>query len=314
MNPFIHIPDVCERDIDLMLLEEFVASTEFRSWFLTNVGAQGSTELLDVRCWVTTENGESDLEITFGPEGNAVKVLIENKVDAPFQPEQMGRYVDRAKGYKDSRAYRSVYIVLMAPSVYMGEDPDDLGLDATITTLTYEDLLQWFSADAHKGPRTDYKIVLLKAAIERGKAGWRLIPHEGMQRFWQSYWELCNSIAPQLSMPLPKREIPAGSHFIVFRPPALPDSVKLKHKAGYGHVDLELRGMGHRLAEVDRLYGAALPVGTQIERAFKSAVIRARVPVVDMAREDFAASEPRIRAAIETAARLLDWYKERARG
>lgn len=305
MGTTIHIPDVSERDIDLLLLEEFVASADFRSWFLSEIGVESAASLSEASRSVKTESGESDLELTFQSRAGEVKVLVENKVDAAFQPNQPQRYVTRAHGYRESGKYKDVVTVVMAPEDYFGDESESYGFDAKIT---YESVLSWFSAPDRKSPRTDYKLALLCVAIERGRAGWQLVPHPNVGLFWQMYWQLANKIAPQLSMPPPKKEIPVGSHFIVFRPAALPRNIKLKHKVGYGNVDLEFREMGGRLAEVDRLYRAALPSDTQIEKAAKSAVIRARVDPVDMTRADFASSEPAIRKGIETAARLLDWY------
>jgi hypothetical protein len=37
MATTVQVPDVCERDIDLLLLEEFVASLDFRSWFIESM-------------------------------------------------------------------------------------------------------------------------------------------------------------------------------------------------------------------------------------------------------------------------------------
>jgi hypothetical protein len=305
MTATIHVPDVCERDIDLLLLEEFVASADFRSWFLSQIGGDSAASLSDARRSVRTESGESDLELTFQESSGTLKVLIENKVDAAFQLNQPQRYVERASEYRKSGNYGEVVTVVMAPQVYFGEEPENYGFDARIT---YETVLGWFSASERASPRTDYKLTLLRAAIDRGRSGWQLVPHPNVGQFWRSYWQLAEQIARQLSMPVPKSEIPAGSHFIVFRPAALPANVKLKHKVGYGHVDLEFREMGDRLAEMERLYGAALPTGARIEKAAKSAVVRTRVDAIDITRADFAANEAVVREGIETAASLLDWY------
>jgi len=40
MTMTIRIPDVIERDVDLLLLEEFAASRDFGSWFLSQIGNQ----------------------------------------------------------------------------------------------------------------------------------------------------------------------------------------------------------------------------------------------------------------------------------
>jgi len=305
MRTTIYIPDACERDVDLLLLEEFIASADFRAWLVSQIGVESAASLSEARRSVKTDTGESDLELTFQGHAGAVKVLIENKVDAAFRPNQPQRYVQRADEYRRSGKYREVVTVLMAPEVYFGDEPDSYGFDAKIT---YENVLSWFSATERKSPRTEYKLALLEAAIDRGRSGWKLVPHPNVSQFWQFYWQLAEKIAPQLSMPVPKKEIPAGSHFIVFRPATLPPNVKLKHKVGYGHVDLEFRDMGDRLREMERLYRAALLPGMRIEKAAKSAVIRVRVDPVDITHADFASCEHSIRKDIETAAILLDWF------
>lgn len=232
------------------------------------------------------------------------KVLIENKIDAAFQLNQPQRYAEREAAYANEDEYEQVITVFMAPAIYFGDDDDNYGFDAKVP---YEDVLTSLEISEHAKPRTDYKVALLRAAIERGRAGWQLIPHPSVGAFWRSYWQLADQIAPHLSMPVPKNEIPARSHFIVFHPPALPTDVKLKQKVGHGHVDLEFRGMGRRLAEMGLKYGRTLPTGARIEKAAKSAVVRTGVDPVDMTNADFGASEALVRRGIETTASLLDW-------
>jgi hypothetical protein len=41
LEPEVRIGGICERDIDLLLLEEFVASPEFCKWFLSSIGFSG---------------------------------------------------------------------------------------------------------------------------------------------------------------------------------------------------------------------------------------------------------------------------------
>lgn len=84
----IRIADVRERDVDLFLLEEFVASNEFRSWFLATIGINDALSLTAAGRSVNTITGESDLELTFQDSTGSIKVLIENKIDAAFQLNQ----------------------------------------------------------------------------------------------------------------------------------------------------------------------------------------------------------------------------------
>lgn len=300
----IRVPDVCERDIDLLLLEEFVASPGFRAWFLAQIGGDRKASLAEACRSVKTMNGESDLELTFDGSAGLVKILIENKVDAAFQPNQPQRYAERAEGYRDQAIYREVLTVLIAPEVYFGDESTAFGFDAKVT---YEEILGWYE-QAQLGARKDYKLAMLRSAIDRGRLGWKLVPHRGVSEFWRAYWELCEEVAPILSMPAPKREIPADSHFIRFRPAHLPANVSLYHKVSYGHVDLQFAGMGDRLAEMEQSYRPSLLPAMRIEKAAKSAVVRVRVPPVDMTKASFSSVQDAARQGIEAAVLLLEWY------
>ena len=306
MSTLVRIPDVCERDIDLLLLEEFVASADFLSWFLMRIGVEKTAVLSEAHRSVKTVNGESDVELTLQASNSTIKILIENKVDASFQPNQPQRYADRANAYRTSGKCEEITTVVMAPEVYFGSEASNFGFDAKVT---YEAALGWFESAELLGPRREYKLALLRGAIERGRLGWKLIPHPAVGAFWQAYWRLADQIAPQLAMPVPKVEIPADSHFIRFRPAILPPNVSLWHKVAYGHVDLQFSGMGDRLIEIEQLYRPSLLPSMRIEKAAKSAVIRVLIAPIDMTTATFPNCEAEARKGIETAAELLDWYR-----
>jgi hypothetical protein len=115
-----------------------------------------------------------------------------------------------------------VRTLLLAPQVYFGGNEELHGFDAT---LSYEAIVDWFSTQQPESDRRRYKIKLLSRAIDRGRTGWTLVPHPNVKAFWDGYWHLAQSIAKQLAMPKPNDQIPQGSHFVVFRPPALPSGI-----------------------------------------------------------------------------------------
>lgn len=300
----ISIPDVCERDVDLLLLEEFVASKEFCKWFLQKVDICESCELSEAMRSVKTPNGESDLELTFNKAGGLLKVLIENKVDAVFQTNQPHRYQERAKEYTRTGKYSAIITVLVAPEAYFREEEDNYGFDVRVT---YESVLDWFKSADHLRNRQIYKIKLLNDAIDRGRSGWILVPDSRIGEFWRFYWNLAEKVAPQLQMSPPKKEIPIGSHFIRFCPPILPPELSLLHKVRYGNVDLQFAGMSDKLADMERIYREYLIPPMRIEKAAQSAVIRMRVDRIDMT-SPFEDSEAVARKALESALKLLEWY------
>jgi hypothetical protein len=158
------------------------------------------------------------------------------------------------------------------------------------------------------GNRRESKIAILDSALEYGTVGWKLIPDEKVTEFWRLYWELADFLAPELRMPKPTVK-PTTSFFIYFRPVSLPKNVSLIHKVCYGNVDLQFSGMANRLGELEQRYENLLESDMQIEPASKSAVIRIRVPEIDMM-TDFSNSREGVRKALKAALRLLVWYKQ----
>jgi hypothetical protein len=303
MTSMIQISGVCERDIDLLLLEEFVASESFCQWFLSKIGIGDVVRLTAAQHSVTTINGESDLELTFQRPNGILKLLIEDKVDAIFQPRQPERYRERAGGYINAGHCSDVLTVVIAPETYFeGQEADEFDY-----RMTYESLLEWFGQAENLGNRTIYKAGLLQGAIERGRTGWKLVPDTTVTEFWRHYWELAGRVAPDLRMTEPK-EKPTTSYFIQFRPLVLSRGVTLWHKLPHGNVDLQFAAMGAILPEMERLYGKHLIPPMQIERTAKSAVVRLKVPEVDMF-QAFADSETAVRKALDAALALTNWYR-----
>src|ERR1700693_2158188 len=86
-----YLQRVDERDIDLLLMEEFHVSPDFVTWFCERVG------LKDIEfggAWhsLTDEDGETDVLLRVRSGDTRMAVLIENKIAAPEQPEQDARY------------------------------------------------------------------------------------------------------------------------------------------------------------------------------------------------------------------------------
>lgn len=141
-TPEILTASVCERDIDLLVLEEFVSSSNFAEWFIGLIGLTGASgvSVTKVQRSATRFNGESDLEVTLNYRGT-YRLLIENKISANLQPRQAERYRARGASYRKQGICQGIRTVLLAPEAYFGQ-PDDLkGFDAKVT---YEAVLNWF--------------------------------------------------------------------------------------------------------------------------------------------------------------------------
>lgn len=301
----LQIAGVSERDIDLLLLEEFIASAEFARWFLVRIGneARASYKVVRAQRSVTESIGESDVLIVLTGGTDTKYLLIENKIAAGFQPRQAERYQERGRAYQDQGLCDTYSTVLVAPSSYFGDAPGHRGFDAT---LSYEDLLSWFAEDASLGPRARYKKALLMAAISKAKYGYQPVEDAPVTDFWRSYWRLATEVAPELEMQEPVSK-PSRAGFIHFRPGTLPRGVSVVHKLRHGFLDLEFAGFGRKLSEIRREFGDHLLRGMTIAQTKKSAAIRQKVPAFNTG-QSFLDQAENARICLEQAQELLQWY------
>src|SRR5947209_916284 len=109
-----------ERDIDLLLAEEFTVSPTFARWFVDRTKFSGAPwQALDVHVSRSDSTGESDLEVRLRQaSGDSFALLIEDKIDAPFQHDQLLRYYRRAEAAVQRRDYVDCEIILCAPQSY----------------------------------------------------------------------------------------------------------------------------------------------------------------------------------------------------
>ena len=119
-----------ERDIDVWLAEELRFNASFCRWFLEQVGVAPIPSLPAYRCLVsvTDETGrEDDVQAFFRlPNGGTFALLVEDKIKAAFQPNQMEDYLER--GHKGVRlsSWNAFAVVVFAPSYRQLYVPDEV--------------------------------------------------------------------------------------------------------------------------------------------------------------------------------------------
>lgn len=89
-----------ERDIDLMLAEELRVNPGFSRWFIEQGGGafQCSHPAVKVEISAVEDGSEADIAALFDDSaGNKLRLFVENKITAQKMPEQLERYVRRAK-------------------------------------------------------------------------------------------------------------------------------------------------------------------------------------------------------------------------
>ncbi len=217
------IEAVYERDIDLLLVEEFFCDIEFIRHFLreTPISLPLSIDSVSVKRSVTDKTGETDIVVEYHSLNGRICLLIENKIDANFQPGQIERYRDRKK----TIAYQ-VYTVLIAPYDYLN---GVIGFDYTVS---YESLIPFFETRDRRGK---YKIELLRIAIDKLRRGYQPVNDELNLRFQKYYFTLVQR-TENLIMEEPKVK-PTNSTWIRSKHRKHP-MLDIIHKLNHNRIDI----------------------------------------------------------------------------
>ena len=300
----VSIGAVSERDIDLLLVEEFASSPDFVRWFFSQVDAAAGEPIEVVRCRrsATDSTGESDVEI-FVRSGDAiVAVLIEDKVHAAAQPRQPERYRERGDRYVRSGACERFVTVLLAPETYLKG-----ALRGFDRTVSYEELIRAFEDPEVVPARSRFKCAVLRGAIEKSTKGYQAVEDETVTRFWLEYWERSQAIAPDLDMKKPGG-LPAASSFVYFRPGGMPKGTALVHKMAHGFVDIQFDRMAEKVAALRMRYGPALEPPMLVTRAAGAGVIRVEVPPLRPT-DDITGQIDRVDACLKRCVEMLAWFR-----
>ena len=298
-----HLEAVTERDIDLLLMEEFESGSGFLEWFVTKTARWPLDGLDLLGAWhsLSTSDGESDLLVlAFRPDQERLALLIENKIDAPPQPEQAVRYERRGLVGVADGIWKQFVTCIVAPERYLGAAVNSVGYQ---TRVSYEEIAEWMRANLPLGRRTEFKRNLIVAAIEQQRRGYSPKMDPAVTRFFTEYWELAESLFPELQF-CHSGVRPANSTWAEFRPTALPEGRQIVHKVPNGYVDLQFSGLGSRVEELNVLNGAVCLDGLKFAPATKSAALRVDVPKMDV-REEFSSQREAALAALKAAYKLL---------
>ncbi|WP_136686025.1 PD-(D/E)XK nuclease family protein [Falsirhodobacter xinxiangensis] len=147
MTDLLVLTHATERDIDLLLVEEFLSSLPFARFVLDRaglghlrmdtVGAMHSTRRLFNR-------REIDMSVTVGTDRGSVLLLIENKLDTSEQKGQAQSY--RAEAEELAAKHHRVVTILVAPEAYSAQNA--AFADAFDVRLPYEVVADHFAARA----------------------------------------------------------------------------------------------------------------------------------------------------------------------
>ena len=139
---------ILERDIDLLLMEEWCVNPDFAKFFLKNISS-ADFDIADRSAWHSITDdayGESDVVLTFHSGEQRIAVLVEDKIDAAPQPDQAKRYQFRADKMKSSGRFDQIYICIVAPEHYLETDTEEYH-----NRISYETLADFLADGSVRG-------------------------------------------------------------------------------------------------------------------------------------------------------------------
>ena len=284
---------VRERDLDVLLLAHLTTSEAFRALVMQHASGKKLPHTV-LRCQVSvgTDAGETDLllVVRLDPGARRLALMLEDKIDAAFQPEQAARYRQRGKQGVINGEWDAYHTCLVAPAAYIAGVQQR---DEWNGYLALEEIAAW--ARAVGGPHETFLARVCAEAVKKQADGTVEASPEAIA-FWQAYREAASKLLPELEITrLPRGVVGRASPvWPRFGAKSLPENVLLEHKP-QGRVDLTVRGQS-----VERLRAAThgqLPLGVQVVPAGGSAALRLEVPPVDHLRP-FAEQEGKVLAAL----------------
>lgn len=234
----ITLDTVLERDMDLLIIEEFIANKDFAGLFLDATKIDRNSEIVSIQRSLRYQMGESDIVVVLKtPQGKNVGLHIEDKVNAEAQQEQYDRYEERASLLAKTLDYSEYKVCITAPEYYLRTNEEARKYPAAIP---YERLRDYF--DQRDDLRSKYKLALLHCAL--GKKDITIaVPNEAVTSFWNEFERI--AMLKGLQMKASSDQHGKESKFIRFK--TLLSKVYVIYKARHGHVDLQFPNMAGKL-------------------------------------------------------------------
>ena len=291
------IEKVCERDIDLYIINKFINDSKFKELFLEKINCKNYQVCKCLHSF-SDENGESDITIILENDNRKIGLLIEDKINAIAMPRQYERYILRAEKQKDEGLFENYYIFIIAPKSYIDSNTEAKKYD---NKISYEEILDYISGDV-------YGESLIKKAIEEKKKGYEVIENKAVTLFWEKYYEMVENRFSELK--LNRIEGPRGSdaNWPIFSTQI--KKVKILHKADRGYVDLTFRRVSQYYYEVYDIVKNVLKENMKLEQTEKSLAIRIDVPKIDF-KKDFEEQEENVIKCLEEVKKMQEFMMKK---
>lgn len=266
------IDTTLERDVDLLILEEFSVDKEFAKLFLNFVGVFDDFEIVEsIHSKVDAEYGESDIVFILKVNNKLHALHIEDKINAIAMPKQYSRYFLRGEKDMDNGEYDSFSVVIVAPKRYLEMNKEAQKYE---NKVTYEQMVDFF--EAKDDVRSNYKVALLKRAITEQGSGYQWEANPNVVRFCGDMYEYQRAEFPGMTKG-------TTAWWPTFK--TIHKEIEIQFKANKGHCDLAFtRVPYHELYKSykDKIYGEM-----QIVKTGKSSAIRIEVNPIEFEADFF---------------------------
>jgi len=277
----------------VLLQEELIFSQAVCDIFSSALGLNAPLRISECSLSVVDETGETDLLARFLLGDVNGVLLIENKIDAAFQPAQPERYKARANKMADSG--QKAYCILIAPTKYTDGNAAATHFDACVS---YEDVAGAISSQNTE--RAKHRAALLLRAVQQARSSYIVIPALKVTNMWQQIYEIARTEFPKLGMkkPTDKGE---NSWWLIFKG-NLPSRVTVDWKVKNGIVDLSFwKGAQHKPTA-----SSDVPAGASFLISGTTTIFRLHV---DKPSKDWAElTDEQIRSVLKAAEDLISFH------
>lgn len=244
---------VCERDIDVLLLNSFAVNPDFIELFtekITEISGPDLSGASIVSVELSKSDprwGESDVTVIVEKGGERYAILIEDKVGAKEQPDQCGRYDERGKIGINNGEYNAYFVFICAAKDYIEENAEAKKYKYSVS---FEELSVYFStkSDVFSGIMYEH----IQQALVSSKIPYKKIVDEKATAFWNAYVEMARVKFPSLQLPNGSKEKSKSGDWPVYNTQLNYNlKVYIQHKMSEGIIDLTFGGMADRQAELE---------------------------------------------------------------
>lgn len=294
---------VTERDIDLLIIEELFANVDFFNWIVRYTVKEPDLKFAKAFHSLSDETGETDIAVLCENQNEKILLLIENKIDADFQPKQAERYRLRGENHISKNECDKFYTLLVAPKQYIANNDE---FDFYIEYELLKDYFKQWRIDIY---RSKFKIELLDLAIEKYRRGYSTNPDERAIDFHRKLYEYSNKYYPHLQKDKVNPNAPIGSTTFCFTP----DIIKHERNVwlcfiASGNAHILLGSKADKFDTIKEKYKSTLTDEMFIKKAGKSLAIRILIDKIDIA-ESFESQETLVKKALEKVDILYNWIK-----